>query len=395
MSIGSDSKTTKDVFISAYFVNMDMADECSRKLGVDVHQVGGYFIPSTNEIVVIICVYDDSIEDALKEADIRSTIERELIHAFDHTSKSNKRVNQKSVPGVAEDFLASCLYLGCASKSDIAGILQSGITIDSFKASSINSICMVLYKLFTITEFNAHQASDLKELHKINIKRSNDVRKALLKDIITDTTITSNIISHSLSITPEECPELWKIIGNVLVYIGYNLRNKSPKAVYKFYKETSHKLFLKYTSKKYKTQVKSIISLREKNNIKDRLIKSITDDTFEKGLSFWFSPVGDSNSYLCRIKSKNNKVILLINNKPAKIYGNADNMLKRVLDSINSSSSKFDFAIDNLVDIIVQSIERNFNSIDYDPVYDITIPQDEDQIKATNTVNRFADLDWD
>jgi hypothetical protein len=179
--------------------------------------------------------------------------------------------------------------------------------------------------------------------------------------------------------------------------MGYSLKSTSPSGVYKFFKRESVKLFDKYYNKKKKNQAKFIISLREKNNIKEKLIDYIKGKNYRKGISFWFSPSGNKDSYLCRLYIIDNRLNFTINNNPAKLVGNADSILQRAIDyNASKNKSEFEFAIDNLVDIVVQSIERAFNNISYDPVYDITAPQDEVQISQSNKRDsRFADLDWD
>ena len=179
--------------------------------------------------------------------------------------------------------------------------------------------------------------------------------------------------------------------------MGYTVNSKSPSAVYKFFTVNSAKLFNKFYQKKLKNQVKYIISLREKDNIKNSLIKCIKQNKMRTGISFWFSPTGSSDSYLCRIKSIGDSISLTVNHKEQNIIGNADAIYKRALDAHNEKrKSVFEFATDNLVDVIVQSLERAFNNISYDPVYDITVPQDEEQAYQSNKISsRFADLDWD
>ena len=402
LSIGNSSTTTKDVFISTYFCNEDMPDECNSMLyqkyhgDADIRTTGGFFVPSTNELVVLVRVnVDKPIENSVKKADIRSTIEHELVHAFDHTNKNDKLSKQNPLPGVGENFLSACAYLGCASNSEIAEILGMDLFTGGAVASCIYSISIVLYKLFTVTEFNAHQMSDLEKTHKVDIHRSDELKKALKKDLLTDVNITGKHVINSTMIDADENPELWSIVGKVLRYLGYNV-SESPSAVYRFFKRMSDKLFRKYLAKKMKNQTKAIVSLREKNGIKDKLINCIKNDSIERGFSFWFSPSGNSDSFLCRVSIRNGDLQITINRKPVKVVGNAGGMLKRALDAVdNNRKSQLEFAIDNLVDVIVQSIERNFNDVGYDPVYDITEPQDEVQISKSNKVNRFADLDWD
>lgn len=402
VSIGESSATTKDVFISTYFVNMDMIDECNRMLyqkyhgDSDIRTTNGFFVPSTNELVVIVRVNgNESVTRALNKADIRSTIEHELTHAFDHTNKDQRLANQKPVPGIGDNFLSACAYLGCASNSDIRDIIMGDFFTGGAISECIFAISIILYKLFTITEFNAHQVSDLDKTHKVDIRKSDDVRKALSKDIAADSKVTEKMLKKAVNVTPNENPYLWKIVGNVLNYLGYRVPD-SPSAVYRFFKTTSERLFKKFTTKKLKNQVKAIVSLREKNSIKEKLINCIENDNLDRGISFWFSPSGISDSFLCRVRESNNKLSLSINNKDVKLYGNVDVMLNRAITSYsNNDMSKFEFAVDNLVDSIVQSIERNFNEVGYDPVYDITEPQDDIQISKSNKVNRFADLDWD
>ena len=404
VSTGDSSANTKDVYISTYFIDVDREDDCSRMLrqkyhnNVDVCDTGGFFVPSTNELVVLVKIYDlDNIEKSIKKSDIRSTIEHELTHAFDHTSKNAKLSTQNGTPGIGESFLSTCAYLGCATRSEIADLLASDFIYDGAASKCVYAISIVLYKLFTLTEFNAHQMSDLEETHRVDFKKSAKVKSALIKDIKSDTNITRKILQDAVSLTPNECPQLWTIVGRVLNYMGYTVNSKSPSAVYKFFTVNSAKLFNKFYQKKLKNQVKYIISLREKDNIKNSLIKCIKQNKMRTGISFWFSPTGSSDSYLCRIKSIGDSISLTVNHKEQNIIGNADAIYKRALDAHNEKrKSVFEFATDNLVDVIVQSLERAFNNISYDPVYDITVPQDEEQAYQSNKISsRFADLDWD
>lgn len=404
ISTGDNNLNTKDIYISTYFMDINREDDCSRMLqqkyhaNVDIRNVGGFFVPSTNELVVLVAITDtNSIERSIKKADIRSTIEHELTHAFDRTSKFDRLSKQKSNPGVGENFLSTCAYLGCASRSEISDLLTDDMFTLGSTSKSIYAISVVIYKLFTLTEFNAHQMSDLGETHKVDFKKSANVRKALMKDLSNDVYITKNVLQKAISVTPDECPLLWTIVGRVLTYMGYTVNNESPAAVYKFFVRRSNDLFNKFFQKKLKNQIKYIISLKEKANIKDRLIKCIKKNKMNVGISFWFSPTGNSNSYLCRIHTTNNKITLTVNHKTQSITGNIDAIYKRVLEAMDSGDKlSFDFAVDNLVDIIIQSLERAFNKISYDPVYDITIPQDEDQMyQSSKIANRFADLDWD
>lgn len=403
VSTGDNSTNTRDIYISAYFVDVGRADDCNRMLQqkyhgeVDIGTTGGFFVPSTNELVVIIRVYDlENIESSVKKDDIRSTIEHELTHAFDHTSKKDRLSKQKSSLGIGGSFLSTCAYLGCADRSEINDLMMSDLFTLGSTSKSIYAISVILYKLFTLTEFNAHQMSDLEKTHRVDMKKSANVAKALKKDIVTDSKLTRNLLDQAVEITPEECPQLWTIVGRVLNYMGYSA-GSSPEAVYKFFASRSEKLFDKFYEKKLKNQIKYIISIREKENIKKKLTSCIKNDKMKTGISFWFSPAGKSDSYLCRIRTINDKISLTLNHKIQKIFGNSDAIYKRAVDAYDSgNTTAFEFAVDNLVDIIVQSLERAFNEISYDPVYDITIPQDEDQIRASNKISsRFADLDWD
>lgn len=401
VSTGSSSTNTKDIYIAAYFIDIGRADGCNMMLqqkyhtNADVEDTGGFFMPSTNELVVIVKVYDlDDIEDSIKKSDIRSTIEHELTHAFDHTSKNDRLSKQNANPGVGETFLSTCAYLGCARRSEIGDLLTNDLFTLGSTSKCVYAISVIIYKLFTITEFNAHQMSDLEETHSVDIRKSDNVKKALKRDLISDSNITREMLRQAISVTPEMCPQLWTITGRVLKYMGYNISSDSPSAVYKFFMTRSVKLFNKFYSKKLKNQTKYIISIKEKENIKRNLIECIDKDKMRIGVSFWFSPTGKSDSYLCRIRTINDKIALTVNHKAQKIFGNADAIYKRAISAANNTA--FEFALDNLVDIIVQSLERAFNEISYDPVYDITTPQDEEQISASNKIaNRFADLDWD
>lgn len=404
MSIGRDKLSAKDIYISTYIVNTDKSAECNRMLqqkyhgDIDINSVGGFFVPSTNELVVLIPVHaNEYVDNAVARADIRSTIEHELTHAFDHTNKSDRLSKQKPTPSVGNNFLTACAYLGCANKSDIADIITGSLFTDVNTMECIYAISIILYKLFTITEFNAHQMSDLEETHSVNPERSEDVKAALKRDVITDSKLTRHHLDAATSISPEDSPSLWRVVGNVLNYMGYRVNAKSADAVYKFFTRMSVKLFNKFYSKKLKNQSKAIASLREKNSIKDALRDSIDFGNINNGINFWYSPSGDTNSYSCILKENNGHLILTISNKLAKIYGNADEMMRRAVNAYaNKNWSAFEFALDNLVDVITQSIERNFNDVGYDPVYDITEPQDEVQISQQNKrSNRFADLDWD
>lgn len=401
VSTGSSGTHTKDIYIATYFVDISRADECNTMLwqkyhaSADVEDTGGFFMPSTNELVVIVKVYDlDDIEDSIKKSDIRSTIEHELTHAFDNTSKEVRLSKQNNNPGVGEAFLSTCAYLGCAKRSEISDLLTSDIFTLGSTSKCIHAISVIIYKLFTITEFNAHQMSDLEETHNIDIRKSDNVKKALKRDLVSDSNITREMLKRAIAVTPETCPQLWTITGRVLKYMGYNVNSNSPAAVYRFFTTRSAKLFDKFYSKKLKNQTKYIISIKEKENIKRNLIECIDNNKMGIGVSFWFSPTGQSDSYLCRIRVVNDKITLTVNHKVQKIFGNADAIYKRAINAANNTA--FEFALDNLVDIIVQSLERVFNKISYDPVYDITIPQDEEQISTSNKIsNRFADLDWD
>ena len=404
VSTGDSSANTRDVYISTYFIDVNREEDCTRMLrqkyhnDVDVHDTGGFFVPSTNELVVLVKIYDlNNIEKSIKKADIRSTIEHELTHAFDHTGKSTRMAGQNPVPGIGENFLSACAYLGCADRSEIADLISDDFFTLGSTSKAIYAISIILYKLFTVTEFNAHQMSDLEKTHSADLKKSANVKNALMRDIRADQKITREMLSRAAAVTADECPQLWIIVGRILNYIGHNVDSDSPKSVYRFFVTRSEKLFNKFYSKKIKNQIKYIVSLKEKANIKNSLIKCIKQNKMRTGISFWFSPAGSSDSYLCRIKSTGDRISLTVNRKEQQIVGNADAIYNRALDAYNSkNNAAFDFAVDNLVDIIVQSLERVFNNIAYDPVYDITIPQDEEQAYQSNKISsRFADLDWD
>lgn len=404
VSIGDNYSNTKDVFISMYLMNMEMEDECNRMIQqkysdtADIKSINGFFVASTNELVVLIKVYDtDDIIADIKRSDVRSTIEHELTHAFDSTSTDDVVSGQKIVSGVGGSFLSMCAYMGIADIDEISKIIMFDKFTNGKVLECVYAISMVIYKLFTITEFNAHQVSDLVNTHKADIRKSDRVRKALKKDISADSKITERIINDAMKITPNQLPELWEIIGRVLKYMGYNIQSDSPSSVYKYFKHTAEKLLKNFFDKKVKNQVKSIVSLKEKNSIKDKIITCIKNDNLDRGISFWFSPSGDTNSYLCRVYFKYNKFTVTINNKPIRLYGNIESMFNRAIDSFDDNNkSRFEFAIDNIVDAIIQSIERNFNSSSYKPMYDITIPQDEVHASSSNRIlNRFADLDLD
>lgn len=404
MSIGNEKSKTKDIYISTYIINTDKSDACNQMLrqkyhgDVDVRSVGGFFVPSTNELVVLIPVkHNEYVDDAVANADIRSTIEHEITHAFDSTNRNVRLSKQKGTPSVGDKFLSACAYLGCADRSDIANILTDGIFTDSNTLECIYAISIILYKLFTLTEFNAHQVSDLEETRRVNPEKSEEVKAALKKDLLTDYNITKHHLDLARSVTPAESPYLWKVIGNVLSYMGYRLPNKSPDAVYKYFTRMSNKLFDKFLKKKMRNQSKAIASLKEKKSIKDAIRDGIDFNNMNTGISFWYSPLGDTNSYLCRVKDAQGNLILTVNNKPITIYGNANEMMRRAVNAFAARKwPAFEFALDNLVDVLVQSIERKFNNVQYDPVYDITEPQDEVQASQSNKrANRFADLDWD
>lgn len=404
ISTGNNKSTTRDIYISAYFTDVNREADCNRMLqqkyhngSIDIKTTAGFFSPTTNELVIIVAIYDiNDIEKSIKKADIRSTIEHEITHAFDHTNKNSKLADQNGVPGVGENFLLACIHLGCATNSEIASLMRSDLLNLGSTSECIYAISVILYKLFALTEFNAHQMSDLKETHKVNLKKSAAVRKALIKDINADAAVTREMLSKSTKITPDELPQLWTIIGRVLNYMGYTVNSKSPDAVYKYFSNKSIMLFNKFYQKKLKNQVKYIISLKEKANIKSNLVKCIKKNKMNTGISFWFSPTGSTDSFLCRIHTVNDRISLTMNHKEQPIVGNADDIYSRILDARITGGAEFDFAVDNLVDIIIQSLERAFNNIPYDPVYDITIPQDEEQSYKSNKISsRFADLDWD
>jgi hypothetical protein len=404
LSIGNSPTTTKDIFITTYFVNMEMADKCnamlSQKYGsnTNVYTSRGFFVPSTNELAVIVCVNDlDNIDGDLKDTDVRGTIEHELTHAFDSTNKNKALSKQGHVPGVGQAFIEMCMHLGCISYDDAMSMIAHGIMAGRDIERVIYAISALIYKLFTITEFNAHMVSDLEETHRVNYNRSDAVKRALVKDVVKDNKLNFDLIKIALDITPNECPELWNLVGNVLSYMGYNVNKKSPQSVYNYFMRMSEKLYSKFAEKKLKNQSKLISSIGEKNSIKGKIIFCIRDNDLNKGTTFWYSPAGDRNSYKCRLQAPSNKVKLTVNNKPVKIIGNADGILKRALDAdAADNDSKFSFAVDNLVDVVVQSLDRHFTNADYDPVYDITDPQDEETISKSNKISsRFADLDWD
>ena len=404
ISIGDSNTTSRDLFISTYFVDNNQADKCEDAIeqkyhtDVTIGSVGGFFVPSTNEIVNIVVIRDnDTVLSALNHSDIRSTIEHEVTHAFDRTNRNRNFSSQKNNPGVGEKFLSACAYLGCVDKNDMADLLLNDMFTSGAISRCIYAISIILYKLFTRTEFNAHQMSDLDNLHKVNINRSDKVKKALSRDLLNDLTLTKQHLEAATSIDVEYNPTLWNIVGNVLNYMGYRLQNNSPESVYKFFKRESKRLFDKYYDRKEKNQVKTVISLREKNTIKNKIMHCLENGNFNNGITFWFSPAGNNNSYLCRLFENNGKVNLIINKKNIRIYGNVNNMLDRAKQALNENNRlNFEFAIDNMVDVIVQSIERAFNDVKYSPVYDITIPQDDAQINKSNQIkSRFADLDWD
>lgn len=403
LSTGSSSTTTKDVFISTYFINMDMEYECNNMLSqkyhgdADVRSVGGFFVPSTNELVVLVRVEDESVEEAIKNADILSTVKHELVHAFDHTNKSDRLAKQNPTPGAGENFLSVCAYLGFVNRSDIANILGQGLFSDRITAECIYAISVILYKLFTLTEFNAHQVSDLEETNKVDPSKSEKLKQALMRDVLNDMVLTKNQWAKATIVDDDDNPYLWKLVGKVLSYLGYRLNKNSPSAVYNFFVKTGEKLLNKYFNKKLKNQSKEISANKEKNIIKNEIIECFKDDRLARGASFWFSPSGNTDSFICRVYVKSNKVNLTVNHKSIKIYGNVDGIFNRMIQSYNDNKlSAFEFAVANFVDVIIQSIERNFNRVDYDPMYDITAPQDEVQIsKANKVANRFADLDWD
>lgn len=404
LSIGKSSTTTKDVFISTYFINVDEMDKCNYMISqkyygnIDIRNTGGFFIPSTNELVIFVKVdSDSSILEALEETDIRSTIEHELTHAFDSTSKNTKVSKQNHIGKIGREFISACMHLGCVSKEDWESIIMNdALSGGMFSEGAVKAISLVIYKLFTITEFNAHLVDDFKNVNNINIKHSEKVKEALSKDIVIDYNITRQTLDDALFLTAEDSPYLWRIVGNVLSYMGYNVDKKSPEKVYNFFKKTSIKLFKKYINKKMKNKTKQISSLKEKESIKNKIINSIV---FEKkeSISFWYSPSGIRDSFLFRVEWKNDKVKLSVNREEINIYGNANEMLKRAMTALKADDEfKFEFAIDNLVDIIIQSIERKFTDVKHDPIYDITEPQDEETIEKSNKIaSRFDGLDWD
>lgn len=404
LSIGKSSTTTKDVFISTYFVNGDEIDKCNYMISqkyyvnTDIRTTDGFFIPSSKELVIFVIVDSDStILETLEVRDIRSTIEHELTHAFDSTSKNTKVSKHKQIGSTVREFLSTCLYLGCVSKEDLESIiLNDALTGGMFSEGCVKAICLVIYKLFTITEFNAHLVDDFKNVNNINIKHSEKVKEALSKDIVLDYNITKQTLAEALYLTAEESPYLWRMVGNVLSYMGYNVDKESPEKVYDFFKKTSIKLFRKYINKKIKNKTKQISSLKEKESIKDKIINCIVFDKKES-ISFWYSPSGMRDSFLFRVDWRNDKVKLSVNREDINVYGNANEMLKRAMTALKADDEfKFEFAIDNLVDILIQSIERKFTDVKYDPIYDITEPQDEETIEKSNKIaSRFDGLDWD
>ena len=131
--------------------------------------------------------------------------------------------------------------------------------------------------------------------------------------------------------------------------MGYTVNSKSPSAIYKFFSTTSAKLFNKFYQKKLKNQVKYIISLREKDNIKSNLIKCIKQNKMRTGISFWFSPTGSSDSYLCRIKSIGDNS-----------FDNMNNELKENLNEATRQTKQMETILLHMTDgIIAFDIEGN------------------------------------
>ena len=174
LSIGNSPTTTKDIFITTYFVNMEMADKCnamlSQKYGsnTNVYTSRGFFVPSTNELAVIVCVNDlDNIDGDLQDTDVRGTIEHELTHAFDYTNKNKVLSRQGHVSGVGPAFVAMCMHLGFISHDDAISMIKHEALAGRDIERVIYAISALIYKLFTITEFNAHIVSDLVETHRV------------------------------------------------------------------------------------------------------------------------------------------------------------------------------------------------------------------------------------
>ena len=102
ISTGNNKSTTRDIYISAYFTDVNREADCNRMLqqkyhngSIDIKTTAGFFSPTTNELVIIVAIYDvNDIEKSIKKADIRSTIEHEITHAFDHTNKDSKLADQ-------------------------------------------------------------------------------------------------------------------------------------------------------------------------------------------------------------------------------------------------------------------------------------------------------------
>lgn len=427
ISIGNDSLTTKDVHISLYICNLNMISACNNTLeqnyhvSVNIENTGGFFVPSSNEVVVIVRTdMLNPLQDDIKDADIRSTIEHEITHAFDHTSDSKRLKTQKPVPGIGS-MLTGAYDLKIITADEYADLSYMIATDKSRRLENcLFAISVVLYKLFTITEFNAHQMSDLENVRAVDVPmlsnseatlqaRSNAFKTALKTDIDVDNKLLREEINKALKITPAMNPLLWTVVGKILQYLEYNLKcnvETQPEKVYAFFKNYATKLADKFINKKAKNQVKLDTSLKEKATIKKELLDAINRSTGNKvvAASFWYHPnavgKGISNAYrikflyvdgVAEIKIKGNKYA-----DTCKLYGNISGITKRALDAkIKNSNSKLEFAVDNLVDVIVQTIERNLAKVSYNPLYDITLPEDEDQMRANNTVNRFSVLEYD
>lgn len=420
LKLGKKESETRDIYINVYLFNAKAAGLCnqvlSKKYNTSIHveNTKGFFNSATNELVVFISVKSAwSLQKALKDTDILGIIEHEITHAIDNTATGTPLQTQNSLNPYY--FLNTCARLGFASKSESAAIIaemyrSKFIYIEknpekamSLMTQTLNSIEFIIYKLFANTEFNAHQLSELNLLHKANIKNSEKVRKAFFKDLGNEVKKLEGLFKVAKLVTYEDSPTLWIVVGRILHYMGYKVGTK-PIEVYRFFATVGLKLLKSYFKKKQKNQVKYIISLREKENIKKELITYIKQRVTRKrrwknlGASFWFTPTGSKIDFLCRfIIDENEKISLTLNRDEVTIIGSIDTVYKRAIEAFNNNDiHSFEFSVSTIVDLLVQSIERAVNDIPYDALYDITIPQDEESYKASmQTSNRFSDLEFD
>lgn len=404
VSLGKDKNTEKNIFINVCILNKKKAEECNRMIkheynsdiDIETSRLNGWAY--NNEIICLVIISDiENIEKEFNKYELRSTIEHELIHAIDCTRKKTSKMDVTShTPTLVEAGLPKgCYALDIISYDELKKffeeleyILSDSDELRQETYKSISSIEFILYLLFDILENNAHQTLRKRGNEEFDYKKIKIFLKVLKDDVTEDYKLRKDLIKRAMRLHYKEFPMIWELVGKLLSGIGFKLKENSPKYVYNYFYKISLRLLDEFINKKTKNQSKAFSSIKEKESIKQKVIKCIREGTIDKGVSFWFSPTGKSDSFICRIRVVNNELIVTVNKKPIKIYGNADLIIKQALETKRGKErEKIEFLINKFVDIVIQSIERNFKNSsdkDYEPIYDITFPQD-----------TFDDLDYD